>query len=432
MKRAHHIQRLTLRLCLLLPVSVLAASGAGDNSGEIWIDGLDTVQPGAQPANPDADVDYRDHSIFVWDGTPATTRKEVFLRIFDENNIPMGDPVQVNTFIEKAQHHPRVAINGDNSFLVVWQSDEPPTPDATFQREVVRSQAFDADGNPVGDEQLLSTLNPQLATGHNGASVAALSNGQYIVTWRSSVTPEPDDNSISIQGRRIGADGVPLAGQFQVNSTKTSASEHYPAVTALVDGGFLVVWTVPQVHGRRFTANGTPVGEDFQINTLEAGAETETDVITHEDGRVLVIWKDEEESGDNSWEIRGRLYSPNLVAQGADFRINSLISGAQVNPRAANYGENGFFVVWESAVSAGNDIEPQSIEGRIVTGSDQFAGSQFLVNQLTGSAQQFPAIGGRNGLIAVAWDNQKHPDTNSSTIQGQTWSICGIFCDSFE
>jgi hypothetical protein len=259
-----------------------------------------------------------------------------------------------------------------------------------------------------------------------------LRDGGYIVVWRSSQTLTPGDDSWTIQARRIGANGVPLAGQFQVNSTMTSASENYPAVTELADGGFLVVWTLPQVHGRRFAADGTPDGDDFQINTLTAGAEREPDAVLHEDGRVLVIWHDEEESGDNGSEIRGRLYSQDLIAQGADFRINTLIAGDQILPRAANYGAGGFFVVWQSVVSAGDDIDPPGIEGRIVTGSNQFAGPEFQVNEWISGKQQSPGIGGKNGRVAVGWHSNSNSETSANVINGQFWSICGIFCDSFE
>lgn len=433
MSMVQHIHKATFSLFFLLPITALAAAGAGDSSGEIWIDGLDTVQPGAQPANPDAAMDHAGRSIFVWDATPAATRQEVFLRRFDKDNKPMGDPVQVNTYDTAAQANPRVVANNDNSFLVVWRSAEPASTNPTVNREVVRSQAFDADGNPVGEEQLLSTLEPLIATGGAPTGVAALSNGTYIVVWRSSQSANEADTSTTIQGRMIGANGVPLGDQFQVNSLISSASENYPAVAALADGGFIVTWTTPQVHGRRFMANGTPVGDDFQINTFEEGSESTPDVAVNGDGRVLVTWTDPEESGEFGREIRGRMYSSNLVAQGPDFRINTMREGEQYYARVADYGENGFFVAWESASSAGNDVEPNSIEGRIVTGSNQFAGTQFLVNQWTDDTQQSPGIGGRNGLIAVAWDSRRgNPDTSNSTIQGMVWSICGIYCNGFE
>jgi hypothetical protein len=204
----------------------------------------------------------------------------------------------------------------------------------------------------------------------------------------------------------------------------------------LADGGFLVAWTILQIdghlQGRRFNATGTPVGDDFQIATSSEGNQSETYATLHEDGRVLIIWRDEEDT-ENSWEIRGRLYSPNLVAQGPDFRINELIAGAQENPRAADYAENGFFVVWQSASSSGDDLMPDSIEGRIVTGNDRFGSAQFQLNEWTADSQHAPGIGGKGGRVAVGWDSQSRPEgLVNSAILGQFWAICPIFCNGFE
>jgi len=370
--------------------------------------------------------------VFVWDGTPSSTRKEVFLRIFPADGSPPGDPVQVNTYTDRAQHGPRVAINTDDSFLVVWQSDEKPNPEDGFYREVVRSQAFDANANPVEDEQLLTELKPLIATGGPNPEVAVLNDGSYIVVWRSSQSSDPLEKSTSIQARKIGANGIPLGGQFPVNEP-SSDGEDYPAVTALADGGFLVVWTVPkQVRGRRFAADGTPAGGVVQLNTLVEGSKSQTKVVSHQDGGVLVVWRDTAGVDNDVAEIYGRFFNQGLNAQGNEFRINVMTIGQQHEPEVADYGQGGFFVVWVSAVSAGNDIEPSSIEGRIVTGSNQFAGPQFLVNSWTDSTQQFPGMGGNNGRIAIAWKSGSNADTSGNVIMGQFWSICGIFCDGFE
>lgn len=415
-------------ISLLVSISALAAP-VGESAGEIWVNGPD--QPGSDPNQPDADVDSTGRSIFVWDTTAeSANRKDIYLRVFPADGSDPTDPVQVNTYVDDAQHSPKIAINTDGSFLVVWLSQERPIPDQSHTRAVVRSQAFDINGNPTGNEQLLSTLKPELTT-DNKVDVDALPSGEYIVVWRSSRTPEPGDSSTSIQGRRIGANGVPLAGQFQVNSTMTSASERWPSVTSLADGGFLVVWTVPEVHGRRFAADFTPVGDDFQINTFTTGTESKTVVDRNGDGRVLVAWQDAEESGDGT-EIRGRLFNPELVQQGPDFRINTLMMDDQLEPEVADYGLGGFFVVWENWAVTSNDLEPRSIEGRIVTGSNQFGSPQFTVNSWTEGSQHFPGMGGRNGRIAVGWHSKSNPETSISVIQGQFWSICGIFCDGFE
>jgi len=419
------IAQATICACLSTP---LFAVSVGESTGEAWIDGPN--QPGTNPLQPDVDVDKDGRSIFVWEATAEGNQKDIFLRIFQVGGGEPSEPLKVNTYDADAQHSPKVAINDDGSFMVAWLSEEEPEPGDGFLRPVVRSQLFDASGTHDGDEQLLSSLD-LLITIHKRFDMDVLPSGDYIVVWRSSQTPEPGDSSDSIQGRRVGLDGIPVGGQFQVNSTMTSASERYPGVTALSDGGFLVTWAEPQVHGRRFTQDFAPLGNDFQINTFITGDETRTVVDRHDDGRVLVVWQDEEESGDEA-EIRARLYSPELVPIGNDFRINMLTADSQQEPEVAAYGKEGFFVVWESRVTGGNDVEPNSIEGRIVTGNNQFAGAQFLVNSWILDSQNDPGIGGKNGRIAIGWKSQSNSETTTNVIQGQFWSICGIFCNGFE
>lgn len=420
-------------LFVLLLTSPLWAAPVGEHAGEIWIDGPEEIQLG-DPIHPDAAVDKNGRSIFVWATNPAVNGgTDIYLRVFPADGGEPSVPVRVNTLLESTQEdHPRVAFSNDGSFLVIWQSLEVPE-GGSAKRRAVRSQAFGADALPVGSEHLLSTL-PTGGTTPIAADVAALTGGGYVVVWQSRET-SGDDTGTSIQARRVGADGAPLAAQFQVNSDNSVGTEGHSSITELADGGFLVAWTIVQirghVQGRRFTADGTPVGDDFQIATTSEGSEYETDATLHSDGRVLIIWKDDEDT-ENSWEIRGRLYSQNLVAQGADFRINELIAGAQQNPRAADYAEAGFFVVWNSESSSGDDLMPNSIEGRIVTGNDQFSSSQFQLNEWVQDNQDTPGIGGQGGRVAVGWNSQSRPGSIKSAILGQFWAICPIFCDSFE
>jgi len=422
------LKRSSLIMVLLLPVPALATHAGGDNRGEIWIDGPADVQPGVGPQLPDVAVDSQGRSINVWYSfLGGSTRHDVFLRRFDAAGNPLADPVMVNTFTDDDQFFPRVAVSEDDSFLVVWQSDEPDS-DVNVDRKFVRSQAFDADANPVGPELLVNTLLTGEATDIN-ADVAALKGGGYAIVWRSRKSPGADDK-MSIQARLIGANGAALGGQFQANST-LGESEDHPAVTELADGGFLVVWSRPEVHGRRFTDNGTAVGSDFQINTLTAGSEWEPDASLGPDGRVLVVWTDDEDGDDG--EIRGRFFNQNMAAQGADFRINTFSAGAQGHVRTAAYGPAGFFVVWESIGSSGDDNDDYSVQGRIVTGGDQFTGSQFQLNVWTDARQRTPGIGGRGDNVAVTWRSSSgNAETTAVIIVGQQWSLCGIFCDGFE
>jgi len=280
----------------------------------------------------------------------------------------------------------------------------------------------------VGTELLVNTLSTNRQT-DIFAGVAALKGGGYVAVWSSANTAGTDSNQ-SIQARLIDANGAAVGEQFQANST-VGQHENYPAVTQLADGGFLVTWTGPEVHGRKFKADGTAAGDDSQINTFTTGSESKTDAVVGHDGRVLVVWTDAENNEERT-EIRGRLFSQSLVAQGDDFRINTYTADIQDEGKVAGYGPAGFFVVWNSRGSVGDDNSDTSIQGRIVTGSGQFLGPQFQVNISTISKQNTPGIGGQGGTVAVVWRSGTFEGANGAYILGQTWTICGIFCDGFE
>jgi len=411
--------------------AIMGSSGApgapmGESGPELWVDGpLDTVV-GGTPVFPDAAADHRGQQVFVWDDNPSDNDQsgiDVFMRVFDPSGDSLVGPVKVNTTEENRQQFARVAIAPDGSFLVIWQSFEP-VGGGVFHANI-RSRAFDSDGQPVQSEQALGTTNLQTEA---HADVTALTGGAYVAVWE---TYNPDSGDYSIQGRMVGADGVPTGSQFQVPSLVTGTIEQYPSATGLADGGFLATWAGGQIKARQFMSDGTPVGDDFQVNSVVflAGRD-QTDVATNDDGRVLVVWRDYEDG--NGPEIRGRLYNPTLTPMGPDFRINTYVTNLQTVPQVAGYGGAGFFVIWESFGSSGPDPDPFSIEGRIVTGVDAFAGPQFLVNQYTASEQLDPGIGGAGGYVAMAWMSRRNEFVMGQVIMGQFWNICGIFCDGFE
>lgn len=414
-------------------MSATWASGIGDAANEFWVDRPFETYVGPSPSFPDVAVDYRGRQIYVWDAStlaPGLQAHNIVLRVFDAQGQSLLGPVQINTYETQSQLLPRVAIAADGSFLVIWQSFEPPNPGDNFNRIIIRGQAFDSAAAAVGGERVYSDLSTLKATGVN-ADVTALRGGGYVAVWGSGQSLDTDDNA-SIQGRRIGATGAALADQFQVNTTNSSTPVGFSTITDLADGGFFAAWVNPEIRGRRFQADGTPTGDDFQVNTLAVGRESEADLATNQDGRVLLVWNDNEAGAADGNEIRGRVFSANLVPQGNDFRINSNIAGIQQLPSVGDYEENGFFVVWQSDVSTNNDNEPHGIEGRIVTGNEAFSSAQFQVNTWVGKSQTRPSVGGKSGQVATVWSSQNNSESTSIVVQGRSWSVCGIYCDGFE
>jgi len=442
-------------------VAVLSAQEAGvnppfpDNAGpEKWIDGPDAVQPNGDPRMSDVAVDNEGTRIHVWAGF-GVDRLDVFVRRFDPAGNPLEDPRRVNTTIDGEQQYPRVAVSSDGSFLVIFQSAETPQGE-TFDQWMVRSQAYNASGDPVGGEQLVSTV-PTKEQVSVDADVAALRTadgtaGGYKVVWRNSELV--GSNWGDIKGSLVDTGGVP-GGEFLVNST-INGTERNPSITELPDGGYLVVWHNGPVFARRFNAAGGAIGPDFQINTLPTGSPGgSTDVALGWDSRLLVVWED---SGTENPplpvgqhpEIRGRMFQfdasgNDLDALGDDFRINDYFTGIQDEPRIADFGEVGFLVIWGSSGGAHGPDMNQSVEARVVSGNNAFDadGDGINDNQVqfnvwdNNSGQNLLGAGGWYGRLATSWqsqswDGEPEPDTiNQLVITGRDIEYC-LFCDDFE
>jgi hypothetical protein len=420
----HHL----LMLCfgtMLLCNSALANPG-GDGGIEIWVDGPADVQLPSSATFPDVATDPQGRSIYVWTVFGADgSRSGIYIRRFDTVGNPLANPALVNTLTDDDQTTPRIAVSSDGTFLVIWQSDESDPGAGGATRRWVRGQAFDMNGQPDGTEQLINDI----STGRNtevDADVAALTGGGYVVVWEMEPAAGSDTNR-HIQARLVGANGLPNGASFVANST-IGESEVDPAVTELDDGGFFIAWSNGGIVGRRFNSIAVPQGDDGQLNTNDEGTETDPDLARNTDGRILLVWADSAAPGD----VQGRMFNPGMNPLGNDFRLNTLTEGNQRPVRAGNYGSLGFLVAWESSVSAGNDVDT-SIQGRTVTGNNQFAGPQFQLNVYTTGGQQFPAVGGLGEVVSVSWRSGSYIDQpTNDVIVGQRWSVCGIFCDGFE
>ncbi len=408
-----------------------------DNVGpEIWADGPANVQVGTGVSWPHVAVDELGQRIYVWsaglDIPPNGDRNDIFMRRFDEAGNPLMDPFFVNTYVTNSQTRPRIAVASDGSFLVTWESDEEGLGGGA-DRIWVRSRAFNADGTPMGSDQLVSTVSPQVPS-DAFIDVAALripdgSAGGFVVAWLSW-TPNGTDTGTNIQARMISPNGAPFGAQFQVNNL-TPSSQIGSTVTELADGGFLVVWEDPglrALQGRRFNAAGGPVANQFQISTTFTGNHRQADVAIGWDGRVAVVWEDE---GDVEPEIRSRLYDSDLSALGPDFRVNTVITGDQDAPNVADYGPKGFLVTWESSNSAGNDASFRSVQARLMTDHNTFDGPQIQYNIWTDTNQQEAGSAGWYGRLATGWGSNGNFDTGGAVITGRDIEYC-MFCDDFE
>src|SRR4029077_16050544 len=83
-----------------------------------------------------------------------------------------------------------------------------------------------------------------------------------------------DGDRDGVFGRRFDSDGNPLGGEFPVN-TYTTANQYGPSIASAPSGDFVVVWAGDYqdgssvgIFGQRYDSAGIPLGGEFQVNTF--------------------------------------------------------------------------------------------------------------------------------------------------------------------
>jgi hypothetical protein len=182
------------------------------------------------------------HFVVVWESNPFDgDGYGIAVRMFSSNGTPDGPEFQANTYTTGDQGEPAIAMQGDGTFLVVWDGD-----DQDGSEDGVFSQLFDLNGLPIGSELQVNTYT---TSQQDDPRVAADTSGEFVVTWPSY----PQDASGSaVIGQLVGANGTRVGLEFQVNAY-TTGDQTEPSVAAGPAGSFMVVW---EDEGRDGSSDG--------------------------------------------------------------------------------------------------------------------------------------------------------------------------------
>ncbi len=246
-------------------------------------------------------------------------------RYFGGDGTPLGDDFVVNSSALGGQYEPQATELSDGRILVTYSS----TDDADGTPGNIRARIIGTNGAFSGNDFVLNST----PGGYQSyVDVTALSNGTALVTWFSSgvFTPDPSGGNPTfapgeVRARIIGADGLPLGPDFQVNSTDLSASYTKPVVTTLIDGRALVVWYSGDagdgdwgcLRGRLIDSDGQLIESDFVINTTDLNNQCSPAAAALPDGRILVTWTSDDGVGTGA-QIRGVYINPIIGHERSD------------------------------------------------------------------------------------------------------------------
>ncbi|MEM1336312.1 MAG: hypothetical protein AAGF96_01120 [Bacteroidota bacterium] len=387
-----------------------------------------------------------------------------------------GDDFQVNSYTDKNQNYPKVAIAPDGRAVVVWESDGQDNDGLA-----VAAQRYTTDGSKSGDEFMVNTAT---ALAQSQPTVAIADDGSHIIFWRSK---EQDGDGFGVYAQRYDDAGNTVGNEFRINeATNSNQDQAYAAyhsngnlmviwqssqdgkageiyarvydaefndisngefrVNTVIDGwqntariaavpsGFIVVWESLNIDSeriaivfKRFNSDGTAVMTmEQQVNTREICDQKNPDIATQADGTFIIVWEhleDPEKCGSAQTlasDIAARMYDSNGSALTDEIIVSQNTSGNQNLGITRDY-RGGFVAIWQGDASA-NDSSDE-IYGRRLLTTGTFNSDMFTVNSKTDSYQVFPAIAAApDGTLFAVWGSWTG-DGNGTSIRARQLKI---------
>ena len=276
-----------------------------------------------------------------------------FAQIFDENGARVGDEFLVNDLTSSTQDQLEFTSKADGTIVAVYV-DHAGTDGSglgVFMRE------FDSTGTALGASV---QVNEQTSSSQTDPAVAVLTGGRVVVTWTSANSaPAGDGNANGVFGRVFEADGTPVGGEFQIN-TSTLSNQDAARVTGLSDGTFVVVWdddsgidgSSTAIVQQRFDANGAKIGPEILVNEITSSTQNDPYVVALDTGGWVVAWSDASGADGSGWGVFGQQYAADGSRVDGLFQINTEFSSTQSQPRLVALPGGGFTAVWTSTTSA--------------------------------------------------------------------------------
>ena len=282
----------------------------------------------------------------------------IFAQRFDSSGNRSGSEFQVNTYNTEGQYHSKITLLEDGGFLIAWLSH---SPGQNSNQASIRWQRFSSDGNPSGSEYNVNI--PNLITGIaqdmycSHLSVTQLDDGGFFISWCQFVSGRHVVDIGGLYGQRFDASYQPVGSSFQINDLENYVAN--TSSTTLENGNIVVVWDYPDsigtqrhIFGQLLDDNGNKIGSNITFDVRDYD-QIKPSVSALEDGGFIVVWQSTNETGEYS--VLGQRFDVNGTKVSSEFQIlegNNSSYGTQ--PSVTGLDDGGFFVSWSFQEDLGN------------------------------------------------------------------------------
>ena len=225
--------------------------------------------------------------------------------------------------------------------------------------------------------------------------VTALADGGHLIVWTHR---NPVDYSYENYAQRYDADSNPVGDMVHI---VTGNSTWAIKAAGLSDGGHVIVWQESgAINAQRFDADGTASGGEFQVNHTLGGSQAGQPQVTDlAGGGFVVTWQARVDSMDTI----ARIYAADGTPVTDEFRANTTTSSYQ---KADSHAESvtalpdgGFVVAWTDYSGATAEVV-----GQRFASDGSFVGSEFTINSTAAGYQFISSMASLNdGGWVVTW-----------------------------
>jgi hypothetical protein len=338
--------------------------------------------------------------LLVWQDNTDGDGLAIRSRLLGSQFSGLLQPNYVNDTRAGDQERPAVVTLADGGYFIAWQS-------GVRGAQKILGRVVSPTGVFASGEITVSGT----ATDNRGASLAVLNDGSVVVAWTAD---EVDGHMGGVQIRRLSSGGEVLSQPQTVNDF-TQFSQRDPAVVALANGGFAVVWvSEQQAAGSSAALYAKSFGSDGQAATGEvllAGGKNPaaSPVAVSTAAGFLVAWSEFKlEDNDLLWDITARAFGAQGTALGNAQKINTYGRGNQLKPRMARAGD-AVLITYESIGVDGSGL---GIAAQFVTDNVGKVGEELVVNSQAKGDQFSPSVASDGiGRFLVVWSRLGSADS---------------------
>ena len=365
------------------------------------------------------------HSVSLNENTLTTVIKELsganYLSTYTnfEKVSFKGEVKSIESFVSKfgEQSHSEVAVLSDGKFVVTWRSES-----SDGDGYGIAAQLFSATGVAVGSEM---QVNETVAGDQTNVQVTALSNGGFATTWTSY---GQDSDRGGVYAKIYDGSASVVAQEFHVNTTSTGNQGDYwdgLSLDQLSNGNIILAWSSDQnsnsstdVYAKIISSTGATVFDEFILNSTTVSVQDDPKVTATQDGGFIAVWQSYDPDG-TYFDIQAQKFNVDGVAQGAEFTVNSEKASQQLSPEITELTNSDYVVVWASAEQ--DTANSYGIFGQLFEANGTAKGAEFQVNTYVEGRQDSPSIAAlSDGGFVVSWNSV-----------GQDGSNYGVYAQKF-